>query len=67
MHTNERRSPSWRRASACNPNGNCVEINRTTADHVAVRDSKQPAHGTLRFNSESWSAFLAVVTHVSLV
>lgn len=52
----------WRRASACNPSGNCVEINRSTMDQVDVRDSKQPAPGTLRFDAVSWSAFLTAVT-----
>lgn len=63
MHQQGQRSTAWRRASACNPNGNCVEIDRSTADHVGVRDSKQPTTGALGFSDESWSAFLNDVTH----
>jgi hypothetical protein len=55
-------SRAWRRASACNPSGNCVEINRSAPDRVGVRDSKQPVTGELRFTADSWSAFLIEVT-----
>ena len=58
----DRTSPAWQRASACNPSGNCVEINRSAPDHVGVRDSKQPLARELGFTVESWSAFLADVT-----
>ena len=53
---------TWRRASACNPSGNCVEINRTAPDNVAVRDSKRPATRPLSFTATTWSAFLLLVT-----
>ncbi|MFE9612877.1 DUF397 domain-containing protein [Streptomyces sp. NPDC006012] len=48
----------WRRSSYSNPDGGqCVEI----ADHlplVPVRDSKDPARGTLVFATAVWAAFV---------
>ncbi|HJP73854.1 MAG TPA: DUF397 domain-containing protein [Pseudonocardiaceae bacterium] len=65
MHHRELRPQTeistWRRASACNPSGNCVEINRSGPDRVAVRDSKQPAIRPLRFTIKTWAAFLTYV------
>lgn len=51
-------SSGWRRARACKPNGNCVEINRSIVDQIGVRDSKQPTR-VLGFGLASWSMFLA--------
>jgi hypothetical protein len=53
------RPSGWRKASACNPSGNCVEINRSAMDRVGVRDSKQPTESELGFGGDSWSVFLA--------
>jgi hypothetical protein len=50
---------SWRTATRCVPNGNCMEINRGRSEHVGVRDSKHPvAASTLVFRPSAWTRFL---------
>ncbi|KUL46198.1 DUF397 domain-containing protein [Streptomyces regalis] len=50
---------TWRKSSYSGEgDGNdCVEIANTPA-HVAVRDSKAPAYGTLTFPTGAFAAFL---------
>ncbi|MFJ4093974.1 DUF397 domain-containing protein [Kitasatospora sp. NPDC089913] len=48
----------WRKASASNPNENCVEFGRFNTS-VAVRDSKDPHGPALSFPADSWLAFVA--------
>ena len=38
--------------------GECLEVARL-APHIAVRDSKNPAHGALTVTPEAFSAFVA--------
>lgn len=48
---------AWRKSSHSGGNGDCVEVadfGRT----VAVRDSKDPDGGVLRFGPDEWTAFL---------
>jgi len=47
---------SWHKSSASGASG-CVETARSV-DHVWVRDSKNPAGGTLGFTRAEWTAFL---------
>lgn len=47
----------WRRASACIPDNQCVEV-RVGNDDVDVRDAKQETSPELRFTRRSWAAFL---------
>lgn len=49
--------PSWRKASLSHAANNCVELS-STADFVAVRDSKNPDSPILTYTSAAWSAFL---------
>lgn len=49
--------PAWRKSSYSGGNSNCVEVAHA-AEHVAVRDSKNPAGPTLMFPAEGWAAFL---------
>jgi hypothetical protein len=47
----------WRKSTYSGGNGDCVEvadIGRT----VAVRDSKDPDGGVLRFGPDEWKTFL---------
>lgn len=48
---------AWRKASASGGQGNCVEITDLPDGAVAVRDSKNPALGALRFTAAEWQAF----------
>jgi hypothetical protein len=48
---------SWRKSSASNPNGECVEI-ASTGSGVLMRDSSQPSGFLLACTPAQWSAFL---------
>ncbi|MGW5366099.1 DUF397 domain-containing protein [Actinopolymorpha pittospori] len=50
----------WRKATASNGGGNCVEIG-ASATHAGVRDTKNRDGGTLAFAPAQWQAFLAGV------
>ena len=47
--------PDWRRSSYCESFG-CVEV--AMDGEIAVRDSKNPDGGQLRFSKEEWHAFV---------
>ncbi|MGW2251035.1 DUF397 domain-containing protein [Kitasatospora sp. NPDC001660] len=49
----------WKKATASNPNDNCVEVADRFAGTVPVRDSKDPHGPALSFNREAWQAFVA--------
>ena len=48
----------WHKSTRSSSNGNCVEVADNLPDVIAVRDSKDPAGGTLRFDPADWKAFL---------
>jgi hypothetical protein len=50
-------SGRWRRASACIPDNQCVEV-RLDEENVDVRDTKQKNGPELRFCRPSWAAFV---------
>lgn len=53
-------SSSWRRATNCGPDGgNCVEVNISVADLVAVRDSKPFQSAVLVFHYDEWRCVLS--------
>lgn len=49
----------WELPAACGPDGgNCVEISRSVAGFVAVRDTKQDSSPILVFTDDEWRRFL---------
>jgi hypothetical protein len=52
-------SPSavWRKSTYSTSTGNCVEVARTPAS-MHVRDSKNPAAGTVPLPHPAWRAFV---------
>jgi transcriptional regulator with XRE-family HTH domain len=52
-------SGRWRKSSYSMSNGQCVEIARLAGGRIGVRDSKVAEGLVLRFEPETWAAFLA--------
>lgn len=51
---------AWFRSTACDPQGgNCVEVNVSVPNRVAVRDAKPRRPVVLVFESPAWRGFLA--------
>ncbi|MBY8342990.1 DUF397 domain-containing protein [Streptomyces spinosirectus] len=51
----------WRKSSySGNTGGECVEV-ADLNPHIAIRDSKHPAHGILTLTPEAWAALVAYV------
>ncbi len=49
----------WRTSSYSNTDGGeCVEVASNLPALVPVRDSKNPAHGTLFFGVDAWAEFI---------
>ena len=51
----------WRKSSHSNSGANCVEAAKTRGGMVAVRDSRNPEGGPLRFSLAEWQAFAVKV------
>jgi hypothetical protein len=52
----------WRKSSYSNQDGGeCLEVTADIPTFVPVRDSKNPAHGTLVFGADAWSEFVGSV------
>lgn len=52
---------NWRKSSFCNGASACVEVTDLPDGGVAVRDSKDPRGGALKFTKGEWRVFLAGV------
>jgi Domain of unknown function (DUF397) len=51
----------WRKSSASNPSGNCVELAELPDGDVAVRNSRHPAGPALVYTRAEIAAFLSGV------
>lgn len=48
----------WRKATASNPEGDCVELKRLGCGHVALRNSRDPLGPMVGFTPREIAAFL---------
>jgi Domain of unknown function (DUF397) len=51
----------WIKSSHSGSQGDCVEVAALPDNGIAVRDSKDPDGGVLRFTSAQWQGFLSAV------
>ncbi|OPC76767.1 hypothetical protein B4N89_45655 [Embleya scabrispora] len=47
----------WHTSSFSNGGEQCVQVAHLPGGHTAIRDSKAPTHGHLRYTARTWTAF----------
>ena len=52
------RSLIWRKSTASNPSGNCVELAELTGGDIAMRNSRHPLGATLIYTRAEIAEFL---------
>jgi hypothetical protein len=57
VHLNEQ-NLIWRKASASNPTGNCVELAKLSSGEIAVRNSRFPHGSVVVYTRAEIAAFL---------
>lgn len=58
LHVHLQETRRWRKSSASNPTGNCVELAELPDGGVAVRNSRHPAGPTLVYTRAEIAAFI---------
>lgn len=61
LHVHPQEILTWRKSSASNPTGNCVELAPLSDGGVAVRNSRRPAGPMLVYTRAEIAAFIAGV------
>lgn len=56
MDRHELTGAAWRTSTYSSGDGECVEV-APILDGVALRDSKNPLGGVLRFSDQQWAVF----------
>ncbi|MET8156143.1 DUF397 domain-containing protein [Sphaerisporangium sp. NPDC005289] len=54
-------SLAWRKSTYSGAENNCVEVAGLPHGAKAIRDSKDPARGSLRVTASQWTALLDMV------
>lgn len=58
LHVHLQETRHWRKSSASNPTGNCVELAELPDGGIAVRNSRHPAGPTLVYTRAEIAAFI---------
>jgi hypothetical protein len=58
LHVHLQETSRWRKSSASNPTGNCVELAELPDGGVAMRNSRQPAGAVLVYTRAEIAAFI---------